>query len=75
MPKQDEQGTHFWTMTVQAPNATGRTNITFGWGTWTPKKGQTRYDVFPEIRAALAEQYPHAADGVVLAFDIQPNKL
>jgi hypothetical protein len=75
MPEQDEQGTRFWTMSIQAPGLPGVPNITAGFGTWTPGEGQTRFDVFPEIKAALTEQYPQCQGGVVLAFDIQPNKL
>lgn len=71
----DEQGTHFWTMAIQMSTEMGRTDITGGWGTWTPGKGQTRYDIFQEIRASLSEKYPQCAGGAVIAFDIQPNEL
>lgn len=70
-----EQGTHFWTMAIQARSATEGLNITGAWGTWTPKRGQTRYDVFNDIRGALSESQPETRGGVVIAFDIQPNKL
>lgn len=73
--RNDDQGTHFWTMSIQVPGPPGAPNITAGYGTWTPRDGQTRYDLVPEIRAALAERYPQCANGIVIAFDIQPNKL
>lgn len=74
MPK-PKQGTHFWRMAIQAPATDRTTNVIGGFGTWTPKRGQTRHDVCEDIRDALTEKYPEAQGGVVIAFDIQPNKL
>lgn len=68
------QGTHFWTMTLQCMED-DRPAVTGCNGHWTPKPGQTRYDVFQEIRAEIENSQPQTRGGVVVAFDIQPNAL
>lgn len=71
---QPEQGTHFWFMTVQTPNASGYYMNSYQ-GTWTPQAEATRLDVFNAIRSHVDEQDPRARGGIVVAFDIQPNGL
>ena len=69
-----EQGTHFWFMTVQAPNAGGYFVNSYQ-GTWTPQPGATRLSTFNDIRSYVDSQDPRARGGIVLAFDLQPNRL
>lgn len=70
-----EQGSHFWFMTIQAPNSTGGFYMNSYQGTRTPKRGSTRLDLFNSIRQEIGENDPLGKNGVVIAFDIQPNKL
>lgn len=67
----DQQGSHFWYMTVMT---TGSKMRQFD-GHIDPPRGMSRLDAFYEIRKGLDAQYPEIVGGVVLAFDIQPNKL
>ncbi len=69
-----EQGTHFYFMSMQMSNARGFYTTDFQ-GVLTPKPGQTRLDLFNEIRADFEAREPRVRSGVVIAFDIQPNKL
>ena len=69
-----KQGTHFWFMTIQCMED-GKPAITGCNGHWTPKSGQTRYDVFQEIRREVEAQQPQTRGGVVVGFDLQSNKL
>ena len=69
-----EQGTHFWFMTVQSPNDGGFYMNSYQ-GTWTPGPEDTRLDVFNAIRSFVREKDPRAQGGVVVAFDLQSNKL
>lgn len=69
-----EQGTHFYFITLQQANARGIYTNTLS-GYWTPAPGQTRLDVFNEIRAKFEARDAGVRGGVVLAFDIQPNQL
>ena len=70
-----EQGTHFYSIAIQYPRTDDTFGVVHAQGTYTPSKRETRFDVFGEIYGQMMEMYPQAADGVVLAFDIQPNKL
>ena len=65
-----EQGTHFWHMTLQRGN-----HQADHYGTFTPKPTETRLDVFNWLYSHVTEKDPSVQDGVVLAFDIQPNQL
>ena len=69
-----EQGTHFWFMVFQTPNESGLYVNSYQ-GTWTPKPGATRLDLFNAIRDFVREQDPRARGGVVTAFDIQRNEV
>jgi len=69
-----EQGTHFWFMTIQTPNARGFYVNSYQ-GTWTPRPKATRLDTFNDIRSYIDEQDPRARGGIVAGFDIQPNQL
>lgn len=68
------QGTHFWFMVIGTRNAVGAWMNTYT-GTWTPKPGATRLDMFNIIQAYVDEQDPRARGGIVTAFDIQRNEL
>ena len=68
------QGTHFWFMVIQTPNATGLYVNSYQ-GTWTPQPEETRLDVFNAIRSHVEERDPRARGGVAVAFDLQPNRL
>jgi hypothetical protein len=70
-----EQGTHFWFLTIQMPGEGGTTSVGSYQGTLTPSRKETRLDALNKLRDLVAKQYPKTKDGVVLAFDIQPNKL
>jgi hypothetical protein len=70
----EEQGTHFWFMTMQVPNALGLYVNSYQ-GTWSPSLGATRFELFNEIRDYVERNDPKIAGGMVLAFDIQPNQL
>lgn len=72
MPKSEP--THFWFMAVQMPTATGY-RINDYQGALTPQPGTTRLSLFMEIRAEVARQDPDTQGGVVISFDVQPNKL
>ncbi|MFI9598965.1 hypothetical protein ACIHCX_03620 [Streptomyces sp. NPDC052043] len=74
MTKATKQGSHFWMMTIQTPNAAGY-NVTDYQGTLTPARGATRLDLFNEIREEIYRESPHSRGGVVIAFDVQPNQL
>lgn len=71
----DQQGTHFFLITIQYPRPGGTVGITSANGAWTPARKSTRLDVFNAIRAELESQYPECRGGTVLAFDLQPNRL
>lgn len=69
-----KQGTHFWYLTLQVPVSRGLSHFT-SWGTITPKRGQTRADVFAELFNRVIEERPEFAEANVIAFDLQRNKL
>lgn len=71
----EKQGTHFWFMTIQTPRADGRTHVGEYSGTITPKRGETRLDLYRWLRADVCAKYPDSQSGSVIAFDLQPNKL
>ncbi len=64
-----EQGTHHWLLTLDGIGSRS--------GTCTPDPGETRYDLYLRIRAAIldAEGLADTATPVTLDFDIQPNTL
>lgn len=68
------QGTHFWFMSIQTPNAHGYRLNSYQ-GTRTPKKGETRLDLFNDILREVQQHDPLSRGGIVLAFDIQRNKI
>lgn len=68
--KTSEQGTHFWFMGIHQGN-----NLVMDTGTYTPKRGETRFDACQAIYDHMCTRNPKIAGGVILAFDIQPNKL
>jgi hypothetical protein len=70
----DKQGTHFYLIAIQYAIERGWA-VTGSKGTWTPGRKQSRLDVFNEIWQRTVEKHPEVAEGVVLAFDLQPNKL
>lgn len=70
-----QQGSHFWFMTIQAPNGTGGIYMNSYQGTRTPHRGATRLELFNAIRQEIKQVDPLSESGVVIAFDIQPNKL
>lgn len=70
----DKQGTHFYLITIQYAIERGWAVIGIK-GTWTPGRKQSCLDVFNEIWQQTVEGHPEVAGGVVLAFDLQPNKL
>lgn len=74
MPEPVEQGTHFWFMTIQTPNASGYFVNSYQ-GTWTPRTGATRLDTFNDIRRYVDGEDLRARGGIVISFDIQPNQL
>jgi len=65
-----EQGTHFWFMSIRAPE--GAMSFT---GTVTPGPGETRLDLFGRIHDQIVSENPAVRDASVLAFDIQPNQI
>ena len=69
-----DQGTHFWFMAIQTPNSRGYFVADYK-GTITPEPGATRLDLFNELLDGVGQRWPESRGGVVLAFDIQPNKL
>jgi len=71
---EERQGTHFWLMVIQTPNA-GGLSINSYQGTWTPKPGATRLEMFNKIRSFVDEQDPRARGGIATAFDFQPNTI
>ncbi|MFE2073713.1 hypothetical protein [Streptomyces misionensis] len=74
MTEPAEQGTHFWLMVIQTPNA-GGLHVNSYQGTWTPGPEDTRLDMFNKIRSYIDEKDPRARGGITTAFDIQPNQL
>lgn len=70
----DSQGTHFWFMAIQTPNRTGY-RLNDYQGVLTPRPGSTRLDLFNDIRREVEQQDPLSRGGIVVAFDLQPNKL
>jgi len=71
----DEQGTHFWFMSLILPNAAGFAAYRRV-GHCTPEPGATRLDLFDMLLNMVKEKSPELNDGaVVISFDIQPNKL
>lgn len=75
--EQQEQGTHFWFMSLMVPLPTGSGFSTFGRrGHCTPKPGATRFEVFDDLLALAKQGTPELdRDAVVISFDIQPNQL
>lgn len=74
MTGNEHQGPLFWFMSIQTAN--GAAFYVIGYqGTWVPKPGATRLDLFHEIRQYVGDREPRSRDGVVVAFDIQPNKI
>lgn len=69
-----KQGTHFWFMTIQKA-VPGGARFVDAQGTWTPDPSETRMDAFNAIRLDLELRDPAIQGGVIIAFDIQPNKL
>jgi hypothetical protein len=69
------QESHFYTLTVMYPVCNGPFGITTQQGTLTPMPGATRFDLFRELSRQLVEEFPEAACGNVISFDIQPNEL
>ncbi|RST04694.1 hypothetical protein EF910_16455 [Streptomyces sp. WAC07149] len=67
----DEQGSHFYVLTLQSRNSSVCTVS----GTYTPAPGATRNDVYTQLRADLARQYPSMENATVLHFSIEPNQL
>ncbi|MGW4703252.1 hypothetical protein [Streptomyces sp. NPDC004285] len=70
-----KQGTYFWFMAIQTSTAATGTTIGDYQGTISPPRGTTRFDLFNKVRAEVEQRYPQAVGGVVVAFDVQPNKL
>jgi hypothetical protein len=70
----ERQGTHFWFLTMQTPNASGIYMNTYQ-GTWNPAPDATRLDMFNRIRSFVEEKDPRSRGGMVISFDIQPNQL
>ena len=71
-----EQGTHFWLITIQASHPGGGVSTRYFQGTVTPAPGETRMDVFNRLLQEVSEVEPaFRQNGVVLAFDLQPNQL
>lgn len=66
----NEDHDSFWFMSFQT--AAGATTIS---GTFKKAPNATRNRAYEEIMATVREQHPHLADGVVVSFDVQPNKL
>ena len=72
-----DQGTHFWFMSLIVPSPPMNGFETYRRsGHFTPERGATRHDAFEMLLTTVKEQTPELRnDAVVLAFDIQPNKL
>ncbi|WP_369778847.1 hypothetical protein [Streptomyces sp. R33] len=66
-----QQGSHFWIMVMMIPG--GRAGSYQG--TITPRPSATRFDMFNQVREEIRQRAPETATGVVVSFDIQPNKL
>jgi hypothetical protein len=71
---EETQGTHFWLMVIQTPNARGLYVNSYQ-GTWTPDPESTRLDMFNKIRSFIDEEDPRARGGIVVSFDLQPNTI
>jgi hypothetical protein len=73
----DAQGTHFYLITVQYYNTVDHqmASATRS-GSWTPRAGQTRSDVFADIMSLVIKEtvgmYPEDVHAVT-AFDLQSN--
>lgn len=70
-----DQASHFWLMVIHTPRTDGRTHVGTYTGTITPKRGESRLDLFNYLRGYCYAKYPDSQDGSVTAFDIQPNKI
>ncbi|MFF7879126.1 hypothetical protein ACOMD4_15725 [Streptomyces anulatus] len=66
----DQQGTHFFFMSLYTPGHVWRRS-----GHFTPLPGMTRVDAFERLFTDLAAASPELEGATVLAFDIQPNTL
>lgn len=71
MPGKTPQGSHHWVITLELP---GRVSVT-ATNTFTPLPGWTRHDVFQAIKHEVAKDYPALADGSVVFFSLEPNRL
>lgn len=70
-----EQGTHFYFMSFIVPNVSGFSTHRRS-GHFTPADGATRFDSFDMLLDAMKQESPELRNNaVVIAFDIQPNKL
>lgn len=69
-----EQGSHFWFMSIQTPNAQGY-YMSNHHGHATPLPDETRYDLFLRLISEVNHYEPRTVGGTVLAFDVQPNQI
>jgi hypothetical protein len=72
--KPEPEHTHFWFMSVMATNPRGLWVNDYQ-GTLTPAPGATRLETFNQIREEVATKDPRSRHAIVLAFDIQPNRI
>ncbi|MFJ5644060.1 hypothetical protein [Streptomyces sp. NPDC093223] len=70
----NKQVPHFWFMTIETPGV-GASRVGSYQGLRTPRRGQTRLELFNSIRAEIEERDPLTRGGVVVGFDIQPNEM
>jgi hypothetical protein len=75
VPGPNPQGTHHWVISAQWPDGPGRTIN----GTWrstvTPKPGQTRAEIYEELRTYLMEAETGGVAPTIMFFALEPNQL
>lgn len=73
-PTAPAQGSHFFAITLQAPGYDGFEINTYS-GTVTPAPGQTRYDLYQQLRNEIAASNPDMARSNTLFFSVESNAL
>ena len=69
-----QQGSHFWLITVSGvQDSHGAVTYSTRYGTITPGHGQTRQDVYDQIRQIIAAEIGDRY--TVLFFSLEPNQL
>ncbi|MCX5587560.1 hypothetical protein [Streptomyces erythrochromogenes] len=67
----DKQASHFWLLVIGVEGGL----MAHRRGLINPLRGETRWDILDRIMDLVCVDSPQLRDGVIMAFDIQPNKL